>query len=133
MKKSQIKSHIRLLLSEDILKMLEFRIFQALTYLFPLSVHPSPPYDLWVEHMNATEVNLYWNMQPKQKAIKLICQIENRHPSGQVELVRNFRQTGIFGHGVQYIYFMVLITWVVHVFTTGSQQAEFQICTSVCV
>ncbi|TFK11723.1 translocon-associated protein subunit gamma [Platysternon megacephalum] len=49
-------------------------------------VHPSPPSDLSVEHMKATEVSLYWSMQPKHKAIKLLCQIENRHPSGQVEL-----------------------------------------------
>uniref|UniRef100_A0A8C3FIG7 Oncostatin M receptor n=1 Tax=Chrysemys picta bellii TaxID=8478 RepID=A0A8C3FIG7_CHRPI len=49
-------------------------------------VHPSPPSDLSVEHMKATEVSLYWSMQPKHKAIKLLCQMENRHPSGQVEL-----------------------------------------------
>ncbi|EMP30271.1 Oncostatin-M-specific receptor subunit beta [Chelonia mydas] len=49
-------------------------------------VHPYPPSDLSVEHMKATEVSLYWRMQPKYKAIKLLCQIENRHPSGQVEL-----------------------------------------------
>ncbi|XP_050799704.1 oncostatin-M-specific receptor subunit beta-like [Gopherus flavomarginatus] len=51
-----------------------------------LRVHPFPPSDLSVEDMKATEVNLYWSMQPKHKAIKLLCQIENRHPSGEVEL-----------------------------------------------
>nr|XP_042699988.1 oncostatin-M-specific receptor subunit beta isoform X3 [Chrysemys picta bellii] len=58
-------------------------------------VHPSPPSDLSVEHMKATEVSLYWSMQPKHKAIKLLCQMENRHPSGQVELpFPDFRANG---------------------------------------
>ncbi|XP_074851730.1 oncostatin-M-specific receptor subunit beta isoform X2 [Carettochelys insculpta] len=49
-------------------------------------VHPSPPSGLSVEHTKATEVILYWNMEPKNKTIELLCQIEILHPSGQMEL-----------------------------------------------
>nr|XP_006139540.1 LOW QUALITY PROTEIN: oncostatin-M-specific receptor subunit beta [Pelodiscus sinensis] len=49
-------------------------------------VYPFPPFDLSVDQMKATEVTLYWSMKPKNKAIKLLCQIENQHPSGQVDL-----------------------------------------------
>ncbi|XP_060092575.1 LOW QUALITY PROTEIN: oncostatin-M-specific receptor subunit beta [Heteronotia binoei] len=46
-------------------------------------VHPAPPFGLEVSFKNATAVELGWKMKHK---LNLLCQVENRHPNGKVDL-----------------------------------------------
>ncbi|XP_059581194.1 oncostatin-M-specific receptor subunit beta isoform X1 [Alligator mississippiensis] len=48
-------------------------------------VYPFQPSDFWEEYVSASQVKLYWTMEPRDKAIELICQIEDNHPDGKVE------------------------------------------------